>query len=271
MRSFGLVIRVLLACCLGSGAAAAATTYTTTFELSEKPISEQGAWRRLNAAGTPVATAGGLAFGTQTGSGGFDDSYAYLSGFPPNQAASAVVHLDKGISTNTTHEVEILLRWSDSADGTRGYECNFAYNGQYQDIVRWNGPKGSFTYLVPTLTASIPGGLHDGDTVSAQIVGKTITTFVNGKKILSVDDDTFKDGNPGMGFFRGAPSGPQTDFALTQFTATSSVVRVPATLPTLARPSLGVLLGLLLVAAAVFTLQRRASHRADAPSSPVTR
>ena len=31
-----------------------------------------------------MATAGGLAFGTQAGTGAFDDSYARLSGFPPD-------------------------------------------------------------------------------------------------------------------------------------------------------------------------------------------
>jgi len=199
----------------------AVVTYTTDFNGNEAVVSEGGAWTHLGVFWTKVATSGGLAYGTQAGNGNFDDSYAYLSGFPPDQMASGVVHLDANITTNTTHEVEILLRWSDTSDTVRGYEANFAYNGQYQDIVRWNGPRNSFTYLVPSLTAGIPGGLHEGDTVSAKIVGKTITTYVNGQKILSVDDDMFSDGNPGMGFFRGGPSNSQSDFAFTRFTATS--------------------------------------------------
>jgi hypothetical protein len=198
-------------------------SYTTDFNLTESPLSEAGVWKHTGLDWTRVATAGGLAFGTQTGSGGYDDSYAYLSGFPPDQTASGVVHLDPATGGGTTHEVEILLRWADSEHSARGYECNFAYNGQYADIVRWNGAKGDFTFVVPSLTASIPGGMHDGDTVSAKIVGHTITTYINGKQILSVSDSTFNDGNPGMGFWRGAPSGPMNDYGFTRFTASPVV------------------------------------------------
>jgi hypothetical protein len=228
---------VLLRCApavmiLRSGVAWAQTSYVTDFNVTESPVSESGAWRHAGLEWTRIAVANGLAFGTQTGNGGFDDSYAYLAGFSADQSASGVVHLDSEINSSTTHEVEILLRWADSAHTVRGYECNFAYNGQYADIVRWNGPKDDFTYLVPTLTANIPGGLHEGDIVSAKIVGHVITTYVNGTQILSVSDDRFNDGNPGMGFWRGAPSGPMNDFAFTRFTATSLTVPsvpVPAT------------------------------------------
>jgi hypothetical protein len=207
----------------------AVTDYATDFDLTEKPISEGGAWKHTGLDWTPVMTAGGLAHGTQTGTGGYDDSYAYLSGFPPDQAAAGVVHLDAATSRNTTHEVEILLRWTDGPHFARGYECNFAYNGEYADIVRWNGARDDYTYLVPTGSAGIPGGLHDGDVISAQIVGRVITTFVNGVPLLSTVDGTFDTGNPGMGFFRGGPSAPASDFAFTRFTATSVTRPVPWT------------------------------------------
>jgi hypothetical protein len=162
--------------------------------------------------------------------------------------------------------VEILLRWSDSPNTARGYECNFAYDGQYADIIRWNGPRNSFTYLVPSLTASIPGGLHQGDVVSAQIVGKTITTYVNGRQLLSVDDDMFVDGNPGIGFFRGGPSGPANDFAFTRFTASAVTSGAAAAVPVRvdARHALG---GVLAAAGYVCVRKRRAGRRQDRDSS----
>jgi hypothetical protein len=203
----------------GGGGTTAAGSYTTDFNLRESPISEGGVWHHTGLDWTLVVTGGGLAYGTQAGNGGYDDSYAYLSGFPPDQSASGVVHIDSAINGSTTHEVEILLRWADSAHNARGYECSFAFNGQYADIVRWNGAKGDFTFVVPTLTASIPGGLHEGDTVSAKIVGNRITTYVNGKQLLTAMDSTFTDGNPGMGYWRGAPSTPINDFAFTHYTA----------------------------------------------------
>lgn len=226
----------LLVVTLTSSVATAATSYTTDFNLTESPVSEGGAWKQTGLDWTRIVTTGGIAHGTQTGNGGYDDSYAYLSGFSPDQSASAVVHLDPNINHATTHEVEILLRWADSAHTARGYECNFAYNGQYQDIVRWNGPKSNYTYLVPTGSAHIPGGLREGDVVSAKIVGNLITTYVNGIEILSVADNVFKDGNPGMGFWRGAPSGPANDVAFTRFTA-ASLTPASAAVAVPARPS----------------------------------
>ena len=44
------------------------------------------------------------------------------------------------------HEIELLLRWADSAQIARGYECLFNHLGGVQ-IVRWNGPFGKFTVL----------------------------------------------------------------------------------------------------------------------------
>jgi len=250
-RSLPLVTAsVLVLLLVHSTSARAATAYVTDFDLTESPISEQGAWSQTGLDWNKVVTAGGLAFGTQTGNGGFDDSYAYLSGFTPDQLASAVVQLG-ALGGGVTHEVELLLRWADSEHSARGYECNFAHDGQYADIVRWNGPKDSFTYLVPTLTAAIPGGLHNGDTVSAKIIGHTITTYVNGTQILTVTDNTFNDGNPGIGFFRGGPSGPQNDFSLTHFSASSLNATTPAPVPAL---GWGMLSFLALASVAAFPL-----------------
>lgn len=208
-----------------SGSAGTAGTggvfFTTNFDLTESPISENGVWSHFGLDWTLVNTAGGFAFGTQTGNGGFDDSYAYLSGFPPDQQASAVVHRTDPVDWMTTHEVEILLRWSDSAHSARGYECNFAYDGSYAGVARWNGPKSDYTPIDSNGTPIIPGGLHEGDVVSAKMVGNVLTTYVNGNLLQTIVDNTWTDGNPGIGFWRGAPSSPQTDICFTSFTASS--------------------------------------------------
>src|SRR5262249_11996444 len=69
-------------------------SYSTSFDKDESPISEGGAWVHLGLDWALVATAGGVAHGTQTGTGKYDDSYAHLSGFPPDHMASAVIHRD---------------------------------------------------------------------------------------------------------------------------------------------------------------------------------
>ena len=197
----------------------ATRTYSTTFDGTEAPISENGAWTHVGLDWALVDTGGGLAYGTQTGTGGYNDSYAHLSGFPANQRASGVIHKDPGIDGSTTHELEILMRWSDSAHDAHGYECNLAWDGSYAQIVRWNGMLGDFTYLG---SGSVPGGVHDGDTLSASAVGSLITLYVNGVSIATATDSTWKTGNPGMGLWRGGPSGAFVgDYAFTSYTASS--------------------------------------------------
>ncbi len=208
----------------GGTSATGGVTYATDFERTESPLSESGVWHHDGLDWTVVDTASGIAFGTQTlkvsrsGPGAYDDSYAYLSGFPPDHRASAVVHLGS-IDASCTHEVEILLRWADSAHVARGYECNLAFDGSYAQIVRWNGAVGDFTYLN---SGAVPGGVHEGDTLSASIIGTQINLSVNGVVRASAQDSTFTTGNPGIAFWRGMSGcGSQGDFGFTSFTASA--------------------------------------------------
>ena len=145
--------------------------YSTTVDLTEAPIAESGVWSNVGLDWTLVDTANGNAFGSQTGNGGFDDSYAHLSGFPANQMASAVIHLVPAmIDAACTHEVEIHMRWSDSAHSAQGYECNLAWDGAYSQIVRWNGALGDFTYLDAGTVPAVHGG-----TINASAIGDVIS------------------------------------------------------------------------------------------------
>jgi hypothetical protein len=206
------------------GIAAGAPSYSTNFDGTESPISENSAWHHDGLDWTVAETAGGIARGTQrlgvqrSGPTQYDDSYAYLSGFPPNQKASGVIHLGT-IDGSCTHEVEILLHWSDSAHDAHGYECNVAFDGSYAQIVRWEGAVGSYTYLN---SGNVLGGVHDGDTVSASIVGNQITLSVNGVVRASASDSKFTTGNPGIGFWRGSSGcGTLGDYGFTSFSASS--------------------------------------------------
>ena len=165
---------------------------------------------------TYVVTAGGLAYGTQAGSGGFDDSYAYLSAsFPANQSASATIHLEAGITASYA-EVEILLRWTDSAHNSIGYECNLAFNGQYAEIIRWPGPlgrqKSDFTFV--SSGNPVSSGVQDGDVFECNVVGNVITSSLNGKMIATGTDSSIRSGAPGIGFYsEGAPASQKFSFS----------------------------------------------------------
>ena len=191
-------------------------SYSTNFDGTENPLSESGVWLNNGLDWTNVAESGGLAYGTQTNAPhGYNDSYALLSGFSSNQTASAVVHLNPQIDRSCTHEVEILLRFADSAHIARGYEINISFDGSSQ-IMRWNGPIGDFTQI----GGGSYSGLKDGDTLKASIVGNVITVYVNNKQVAQATDSTFSTGSPGIGFFRGN-CGTGIDFAFSNFSATS--------------------------------------------------
>jgi len=152
-----------------------------------------------------VQTAGGLAFGTQVGNlanpAAFNDSNATLSGFSPDVTITATVHLASNIADGQTHEVELLFRMGGGATQTRGYEMSFDTGGNVT-LVRWNGDLGDYTFVNHTGGANNEvGGLKDGDVISAKASGNTFTASVNGVPIYTATDDTWKDGQPGIGFF----------------------------------------------------------------------
>jgi hypothetical protein len=204
-----------------------AQTYSTRFEGAENPLSEEGKWTNKGVDWMQIRKINGIACGTQTGTNTgafkFDDSYAHLSGFPPDQEAWGEAHIASP-NLSCIQELEILLRWTSSAHRTTGYEC-FARclnNGSsYVQIVRWEGPPGKFTYLADMRGTNC--GLKNGDILKASIVGNLITVHINGIEKARVRDDTYKSGNPGIGEFlaceSGRGQGSNADFGFSSFTA----------------------------------------------------
>ena len=217
----------IFATCMAFSVYTSAQTYTSDFSQAENPISENGKWTNGAQNGvdwTDVRTIAGIACGTQTGRDtghyAYNDSYAILSGFPPDQTAEGVVHI-----TNPTgscnQEVELLLHWNSSAHSATGYECLFRClnsSGFYMQIVRWNGGLGNFTYIA-NLHDPV-SGIKDGDLLKASIKGNVINVYINGVMKLQCTDNTYTTGNPGIGFFlRNCPES-NTDFGFTSFKAT---------------------------------------------------
>jgi hypothetical protein len=202
-------------------------TYSTTFPLTENPISEGGVWHRLSGTVfTDVRTANGIAFGTNGARDDYDDSYALLSGFGPDQTAEAVVFRSPSLVTNDmiTHEVELLLRFADDATTARGYECLFNYAGNLE-IVRWNGPIGNFTplHLTGAGQGSLGRDLMTGDVIKATITGNTIRSYINGVLMVEAIDSTYSSGQPGISFFtRPLGVNDNQNFGLSSYTVTSN-------------------------------------------------
>jgi hypothetical protein len=201
-------------------------TYSTTFPLSESVISESGNWINGKTTGVlwkDVSTIPGLAFGTESGSTMYDDSTAVLTGtWNSNQMAQATVHT---VNQNSSifEEVELRLRTTITANSITGYEFNFrctSDGSQYAQIVRWNGPLGSWTLLD---SRSGPG-LHDGDVIKATAKGSTLTIYVNGTALFSVTDSTFTNGSPGIGFYnQNGTTSNNKDYGLKSFSAADNI------------------------------------------------
>jgi hypothetical protein len=204
-----------------------ARTYTTSFEGDENPLSEGNQWINMGEDWKKIRKKDGLAFGTQSGTGEgnrkYDDSYAHLWEFPPDQEAWGEVRIAKPDPT-CFQEVEILLRWADTPHSATGYECSgvcFSGKDSYIGIVRWNGPLGDFTPLVGKTGPEY--GLKDGDVLKARVVGNVITLYVNGVETLRAVDDTHTSGNPGIGMYLECPNGngkgTNADYGFKNFTA----------------------------------------------------
>jgi hypothetical protein len=226
-RSMNRFFAFLLVALAGLPTTSFSQTYTTHFQGTENPISEAGVWTNEGADWTQIRKANGMACGTQTGTNTgiykFNDSYAHLSGFPPNQEAWGQVRI-MNPGASCIQELEILLRWTSSAHRTTGYEC-FARcvsnAASYVQIVRWDGQLGKFTYLADMRGTNY--GLKDGDILKASIVGDLITVYINGVEKARAVDASFNTGNPGIGEYfdcnGGQGLGSNADFGFSSFTA----------------------------------------------------
>lgn len=190
--------------------------YSTNFVLDENPLSEGGRWLHADPTLTRCKVVGGRAFGTQTGTSGYDDSSAYLTGFGNDYEVEAVVWLNSGFSGASNREVEILLRWTDDgalrstpygATQANGYEINVQHAGQYMQLGRFKG----------ALLTQVDGYAtpQTGDRFRARIEGQRIRAWWNDVlKIDFVDSDPSLQivrGNPGIGFYVSGGA-PNTDF-----------------------------------------------------------
>jgi hypothetical protein len=203
--------------------AQAAGTFSTNFDLTENPISENGVWRRAGNTFTNVRTANGTAFGTNGPANTTDDSYALLRGFGANYTAQAVVRRSNSLNTAVTHEVQLLLRFTDDAITARGYECLFAFDGGVQ-IFRWDGGVNSGMMNFQEISQQQSGArlpLKTGDVLQASISGSNIRVFINGTLVATASDARYATGDPGIGFFT-RPNGNSADLAMDSYSVTAN-------------------------------------------------
>jgi len=205
--------------------------YATRFSGTENPLSEGGKWLNGHTDGldwTDVRTTPGFAFGTEIGGHRpapqkYDDSTALLKGtWGPDQTVQATVHsMNPNQDGKVFEEVELRLRSSISPHNCTGYEVMFRCSKiprAYCNIARWEGPLGKFTMLKESYGSQY--GVKDRDVVKATMIGKVLRVYINGVQMIQLSDDTFPNGNPGVGFYLEGASGVIGDFGFSSFMAT---------------------------------------------------
>ena len=194
-------------------------SYSTRFQRDEDPMSEGGKWINGGKDGIDwfnVITRNGFAYGAVT-QGEYTDPTALLVGtWGKNQKVKARV-FSRNQTEKYYQEVEIRLRSTLSPHRCTGYEvfwrCLKTPNA-YVEIVRWNGKVGDWTSLKKLSGAQY--GVKDGDLVEATITGNVIKGLVNGVEVISATDNTYAEGNPGMGFNYGVGES-NGDFGFTSY------------------------------------------------------
>jgi hypothetical protein len=199
-------------------------SYKTDFPRDENPVDEDGMW--LNGKKDAIdfsdcVTSNGFIHGgpsrmnvlekrSEQGNldesdaapeGDYDDPTAILTGeWGPNQHGKGVAHVEKP-TDEWFQEVQIRLRCKLEPHYISGYEIFFrCLTGEkgYAEIVRWNGAVGDWTSLQRHEGPEY--GVKDGDVIEATIEGNVIKGFINGEEKITVTDDTWDSGAPGVGF-----------------------------------------------------------------------
>jgi hypothetical protein len=202
------------------------TSYSTTFDLTENPMLEDGGWIQAGDVAGPswqnVRTAGGLCFGLGPAVN-YEDCTACRADFNnAGHVARGRVHVAPGYQPPSTHEVELVVGVDIAPSSVRLYEWLWSFGGGLQ-VVRWNGPAADFTLDLPVRGPGV-GAAVEGDVMElrydasdpSQVV---LTCLVNDVVVASAVDTTagrILSGNPGLSFF--AREGAGLDMASYCFT-----------------------------------------------------
>ncbi len=196
-------------------------TYTTNFPLTENPMSEGGKWMEGKTVGIDwdsISTTPGLAIGT-AGPKRFADATALLTGsWAPTQTAEAVV-----LKKSDFHypEISLRLRSAMSAHNCSGYEISNSLKSDATRLIS-SSSVGTVPWRTsPTWCRTMANSMElPPEMWSRQRSSETSLPPTNGVKFAQVTDNTYPEGNPGMGF----NEGKNGDYGMTRFTATDAPI-----------------------------------------------
>jgi len=225
-------------------------TYSTSFPLTENPLSERSKWVGGQSSGGnlwgEIQTSGGMAYGVSEPTL-YGDPTAILTGrWAADQQAKVTVMISR-TPTVCCHEIEVRLRVTISEHRITGYEvyCSIVPGNKYCHIARWSGPNGLYCNIEPSSPRIY---LVNGDVLGGTVTGSNpalITAYLNGVRIMQVSDSgneggegtdcspgrpVFTTGSPGIGFYDNQNDKQWNDFGVSHFSANAGAQTADNTL-----------------------------------------
>src|SRR5215467_3479626 len=226
-------------------------TYSSSFPLTENPISERGKWVGGQSAGGnlwgDIQTGGAMAYGVSEPTL-YGDPTAILTGrWGGDQQVQVTVKINR-TPTVCCHEIEARLRVTIDAKRITGYEvyCSVVPGNKYCHIARWSGPNGLYCNIEPSSPSIY---LVNGDVLRGTVTGSNpalITAYLNGVRIMQVSDSgneggegtdcgvgrpTFTAGSPGIGLYDNQHDNQWNSFGVSKFSANAEHAGSPLTFP----------------------------------------
>lgn len=185
----------------------ALTSYDTQFPGTENPLSQASRWRVGGVTGfyKNPRTTPAKCFAANFVGAGFDDCLAHLQNhaIPSNHFSEFTISREDGYEAGDTHECSLYVRMSIGEEFVRGYEVIFEASTGSIQVVLWKGisqEADNFDTGI-SVTGSSPGASQQGDVLRVVAVGDQFAVYKNSVQFASFSDDTWAQGNPGIGFF----------------------------------------------------------------------
>lgn len=180
--------------------------FTTTFPNTEAPLNSTQWLLGLNDGldWLNMRSLPGQAFASAFDPDGVTDAVAQLKrsflACTPQQYAEGTVFVTYGGGgpPSVTHEIEVFVNMTITANSITGYECyvNFFNN---HTLVRWNGPHNNFTPLASNNVSAFTAPVEDDVIRIEHFANGDLVCKQNGIVRTTANDSTYMNGNPGMG------------------------------------------------------------------------
>jgi hypothetical protein len=189
----------------------ALSSYSIDFSTiaDESPLVVGGNFTSTDSALTRMRVVGGVAVAAPIAMVNYEDSYALKTGtWSDDQEAEGIIYRASGYNPPANHEVELLLRGTETTGDSRSW-YEFLWNDQGGfSIVYLTGPSENYVEISTVFNNSLVPA--DGMRMVARAIGTTLSIWVNAndgnglvERVRATGETRIAGGRPGLaGFYR---------------------------------------------------------------------